>query len=108
MTDTVAVALISGAFGSLTAAISVATLIVARRAKKQSETNHQTLESVVRNTNGNVEKLQQEWAKEARRREEAAWQAAFEAGRRAEMTKNRRATDLMAVERTVNDDEPKE
>jgi uncharacterized membrane protein len=137
MTDTVAVALIAGGFGALTTAITTVGTIISRKTQKaaqaaaaqaktavvkveevhdqakenwqMSHANYEKLEAVQKQTDGNVKKLQEAWAEEARRRETAAWQAAFEAGRRAEMTKSRRATDALAVApATVNDDEPKE
>jgi len=127
MTDVVTVAIISGAFGTLSVAITTIGAVISRKAQREAKAakekievvheqakdnwqisakNYETLTKVVENTNGNVERLQEEWAKEAKRREEAAWHFAFEAGRRAEMEKKRRVTDL--AHPPVNDDEPKE
>lgn len=127
MTDTVELALIAGIFGAINTAISTVGSILSRKAQKEakaaaenakaaltkvdnvhdqamenfniSQANHATLSKVVENTDGNVTKMRQDLEREAQRRA----QEAFEAGRRAEMTKNRRATDP-----PVNDDTPKE
>lgn len=109
MTDAVATALIMGGFGTLTAAVGVVGRVITRKvegAAKISQANHDTLTKVVANTDGNVRKLQDAWEKEAQRRESLAWAEAFEAGRRAEMTKRRRATDVLAI--PANDEEPRE
>lgn len=127
MTDTVELALIAGIFGSINVAISTVGSILSRKAQREakaaadnakaaltqvgnvhsqalenfniSQANHATLSKVVENTDGNVTKMRQDLEREAQRRA----QEAFEAGRRAEITKNRRATDP-----PVNDDTPKE
>lgn len=111
MTDAVAIALIAGGFGTMNVTVAAVGRIISRKvqeAARISMANHETLTKVVANTDGNVTKLQEAWAEEARRRETAAWQAAFEAGRRAEMEKKRRATDVLDEPEPVNDDEPKE
>lgn len=127
MTDAVAIALITGGFGAITTVVTTVGTIISRKARDAalvaakkvdevraqakengdiSKANYATLTEVAKNTDGNVKKLQEAWAAEARRREDAAWTAAFEAGRRAEMKKLRRATDP-PVE-SVNEEEPRE
>jgi rubrerythrin len=136
MTDAVAIALIAGGFGAISATVTTVGAVISAKARAAAEeaakkagtaiekveevhgqavenwsisqANHDTLTKVVANTDGNVRKLQEAWAAEAQRRETAAWAAAFEAGRRAEMTKSRRATDVLPEPAPVNDDEPKE
>lgn len=133
MTDAVAIALITGGFGAITTVVTTVGTVISRKTQKaaqaaaaeakaavvkveevhdqakenwqMSHANYEKLETVQQQTNGNVEKLQAAWAAEAHRRETEAWKVAFEAGRRAEMEKKRRATDLIE---SVNDEEPRE
>ncbi|HEY2848367.1 MAG TPA: hypothetical protein VGI97_00690 [Gemmatimonadaceae bacterium] len=127
MTDAVAMALISGGFGTITAAITTVGAVISRKARDAareaarkvdevrdqavengavSKANHITLTKVIENTDGNVRKLQEAWEAEALRRESEAWAAAYEAGRLAEISKNRRKTDMLPL--PANDEEPKE
>lgn len=127
MTDAVTIALITSVFGAITTTVTTVGTIISRKARdaareaskkvdevhgqavanwKVSHENQQRIEQVQRQTDGNVSKLHELWAEEARRRESVAWKVAFEAGRRAEMQKTRRATDPIPV--PTNDEEPKE
>jgi gas vesicle protein len=129
MTDPVALAIIQGGFGVIIATVTTVGAIISRKARDaareaarkvdevrdqavengaMSKANHVTLTKVIEQTDGNVRKLQEMWAEEARRRESEAWAAAFEAGRLAEMTKNRRKTDSLPRPVPANDEETKE
>lgn len=114
MTEPVEVALITGMCAAVPATIAaLASYRRAGRAERKvdavhgqalenwtvSHANHETLAKVAAQTDGNVKKLQEVFEEDARRREAAARSAGYEAGRRAEMTKRRRATDA--------DEEPK-
>ena len=113
MTDPVAIALIS-AFGSaITAAISGVTLVVTRNVRNQavmnwqlSHANYEKLHKIQEQTNGNVTRLLEAKDEAAMERERIIRQEAYEAGRRAEMKKTRRATDPPVD--PANDEEPKE
>lgn len=102
MTDAVQAALIAAVGGAVTTAISSVTLALTRRVRRQASENWQLSHRIQQQTDGNVSRLLEVKEAEARERERRAWDEAFEAGRRAEVSKTRRAEDR------VNDEEPHE
>lgn len=131
MTDSIVVALITGGFGTLTAAITTAGLIISRKARDAallavrkvdvvhdqavenwsvSRANHETLTKVIENTDGNVRRLVATKDAEAAERERLARLEGFREGQVSVMEKKRRASDHEnpADVLPVDDKEPSE
>jgi hypothetical protein len=106
MTDAVAVAAIAAGGAIVTTLLSGLNVYISRKTRLQSIENGQRSIEIQKQTNGFVTSLLETKEREAQERERRAWDLAYEEGRKAEMMKRRRATDIKPE--PANDEEPKE
>jgi predicted Rossmann-fold nucleotide-binding protein len=107
MTDAVAIAWITGGFGTLTAAMTTVTAYISRKTRilakeavdkveevhGQAIQNHDAMTKVISSADGNIKTVLEEMGKAAAERAKATWQEGYNAGCLACTNKTRRATD---------------